>query len=229
METLNYLAGQYGTDKNNHGFIDEYASLFEKFREENFNFLEIGVFMGASIKMWNDYFTNAKIYGLDCFDGRQGNGTTFDGFLNFYNEWLESKDSKINLVRCDQSKEEELESFKKHCKENNIKFKVIIDDGSHLMRDQQITFAHFFELVEDGGYYIIEDSHTSDDRVGYDVLEDFSNSTKKIFSEYQETKKIESIYINDAPVLDTISSQINSVYNFKSTNNVSQTLIITKK
>lgn len=229
METLKFLSGRYGTDKNSHGFIDHYESLFEKFREENFNFLEIGVFLGASIKMWNEYFTNAKIYGLDSFDGVQGNGTTFEGFLDFYNEWSQNKDPKVELVKCNQSKEDELEKFKKHCIENNIKFKVIIDDGSHLMRDQQITLGYFFGLVEDGGYYIIEDSHTSDDRVGYDVLEDFSNSTKKIFSDFEETKKLSSNYINDLDVLESIGNKIDSVYNFKSTNNVSQTLVITKK
>lgn len=229
MDSLEKLAGSCGTDKNSHGFINRYEELFSEFRNQEFNFLEIGVFMGSSIRMWNLFFENAKIFGLDSFEGVQGNGTKFDGFLQFYDEWLKNPEPKIELVKCDQSKEDDLIKFVDYCKNNNYKFRVIIDDGSHLMRDQQLTISHFFQLVEDGGYYIIEDSHTSDDLTGYDLLPDFSNSTKKVFFDLEITKSFKSPYVKDQEKSEYIQENVSSIENFVSHNGVSQTLIIKKK
>jgi len=229
MSNLNELAGKYGTDKSSHGFIGKYEELFQSFKNDELNFLEIGVFMGSSIKMWDEYFTNGKIFGIDSFEGIQGNKTTFDGYLSYYNEWTGMTNSKVELIKCDQSKEDELLNFKKSCNDKNITFKVIIDDGSHLMREQQITFLHFFDLLENGGFYIIEDSHTSDDLVGYDLLSDYSNSTKKAFLELKEGEELKITYSEDKDLLKSLAEKIESVYNFKSQNKISQTLIIKKK
>ena len=38
---------------------------------------------------------------------------------------------------------------------------MIIDDGSHHMRDQQITLGQFFPILRSGGVYFLEDLHTS--------------------------------------------------------------------
>ena len=40
-------------------------------------------------------------------------------------------------------------------------YDIIIDDGSHVMLDQQITLAHFFKSLKSGGIFICEDLHTS--------------------------------------------------------------------
>ena len=32
------------------------------------NVLEVGIYNGGSIKLWNDFFTNATVYGLDIID-----------------------------------------------------------------------------------------------------------------------------------------------------------------
>ena len=39
----------------------------------------------------------------------------------------------------------------------DIKFDIIIDDGSHFAVDQLNTLQNLYPLVKDGGYYIIED------------------------------------------------------------------------
>lgn len=229
MDSLQFLAGTFGTDKNSHGFIEKYEELFSEMRKDSFNFLEIGVYMGSSIKMWNTYFENSKIFGIDAFEGIQGNGMTFDGYLQFYNEWVENPNPKIELTKCDQSKESELEKFVIYCKNNNIKFRTIIDDGSHLMRDQQITFSHFFELVENGGFYIVEDSHTSDDLTGYDLLPDYSNSTKRVLLDLGKNGVFASPYVQNQDTIHYIQENVSSIDNFVSRNRVSQTLIIRKK
>ena len=40
---------------------------------------------------------------------------------------------------------------------NKNKFKIIIDDGSHLLNDIINNLKFFLKFVEPGGYYIIED------------------------------------------------------------------------
>jgi len=63
---LSSLINDSRTDKNTvHSYLETYENLFENKRESCKNILEIGVQDGGSIKLWNDYFINAKIYGLD--------------------------------------------------------------------------------------------------------------------------------------------------------------------
>ena len=44
--------------------------------------------------------------------------------------------------------EKELKNFVNQCKLNGYEFDFIIDDGSHHMRDQQITLYHLFPLLK---------------------------------------------------------------------------------
>jgi SAM-dependent methyltransferase len=172
---LTQLGQRYGTDKVNHGFCDVYDNYFSKSRLEVTKVLEIGVFFGSSILMWRDYFSNADIYGLDTFEGKQGNGSTFPDADRFLNQQRKNPDPRINLVRVDQANRKQLKSFV--LSQQSDSFDLILDDASHLMRDQQQTFAILFSLVKPGGCMVIEDLHTSLDLGGYDVKSDFSNST----------------------------------------------------
>jgi hypothetical protein len=229
MNILEQLAVKHGTDKHEHGFIEFYEPLMENYKNEYFNFLEIGVFFGSSIDMWSEYFTNAKIFGMDTFEGLQGNGNKFKNSSKYYDEWKTKNNSKIQLFKYDQSKESDLEEFVDFCNKNNIKFKFILDDGSHVMKDQQITFEILFDLVEDGGVYIIEDSHCSDEYPYYGIFPDFSNTTKKVFNEYNITKKINSIYTINKERVSNIEETISRVENLICKNGKSQTMIISKK
>jgi cephalosporin hydroxylase len=229
MSILKKLSLKHGTDKYEHGFIEVYDPLMEIYKDEVFNFLEIGVFFGSSIEMWNEYFTNAKIFGMDTFEGVQGNGTKFHNSSKYYDEWKNKNLSKIELFKYDQSNENDLEKFVNFCNDSNLKFKFILDDGSHVMRDQQITFEILFDLLEDGGYFIIEDTHSSDQYPYYDILNDFSNTTKKVFEEYKITNKINSIYTIDKERILKIEQNIFSVENIFCKNGKSQTMIIKKK
>ena len=50
--------------------ISLYESILSKYKNDSFNFLEVGVFFGSSINMWSQYFKNATIYGDDSFKGK---------------------------------------------------------------------------------------------------------------------------------------------------------------
>jgi hypothetical protein len=82
------------------------------------------------------------------------------------------------------------------------------------MYDQQITFFHLFDLVESNGFYIIEDIHSSEED-NYDLLNDKSNSTKKIFENIKNGDFFKSIYINNENKCNEISSQISDIKLFK--------------
>ena len=66
-DILTQLALKYGTDKASHRFTRHYNMLFCKGRNDVRRVLEVGVFGGASIKMWHEYFPNATIFGVDNF------------------------------------------------------------------------------------------------------------------------------------------------------------------
>lgn len=230
MNILSQLAIKYDTDKFSHGFTKVYDNLLNKYKDDKFNLLEIGVFYGSSIKMWHEYFQNSNIYAADNYIGINGNGNIFGTPDKFVKEVSDNKEyyNRIEIVYLDQSKEEELIKYSNYCKENNIKFKVILDDGSHLMKDQQITFFYLFDNLESGGMFIIEDTHTSEQN-GYDVLPDKSNSTKKLIENIKLHKVFNSIYINNLDKCKDIVNNISHIEHYCIVKGGSETTIIYKK
>ena len=178
------ISNHYGCDKTTkHKYHNVYPTFLDKIRNENFSLLEIGIDEGKSLKVWLDYLKNAKIYGIDInreFSHERGH--VFKGDQSNLNE-LESIISKIG------------------------KCKVIIDDASHNPEHQVKTFNYLFrELLEDGGYYVIEDVETSywdplSSLYGYEighlnVVDYFSKLTHVVNFNYNGQKnnmKIQSI------------------------------------
>ena len=151
MNTLSEISKKYPTDKDfTHNY---YNSVYEKFlspiRNEVKLVCEIGVggfwkevgwVPGNSLKVWRDYFPNAQVLGLDIV----------------LHEDISGKD-RIRLDWLDQSKRDLVIEYSNKLKD----YDLIIDDGSHNVFDQQITFAHFFKSLKSGGIYILEDLHSS--------------------------------------------------------------------
>jgi hypothetical protein len=46
-------------------YLRHYEKLFANLRDEEFNFIEIGVFRGASAPTWEKFFSGARIVGVD--------------------------------------------------------------------------------------------------------------------------------------------------------------------
>ncbi|VAW75808.1 hypothetical protein MNBD_GAMMA15-2494 [hydrothermal vent metagenome] len=195
---LREIGEKYGTDKVVHGFCDIYDKYFSAEREKVKNILEIGVFFGSSILMWREYFPNATVWGIDSFEGVQGNKQSFKDADKFYNAWKEHNYSSISLRKIDQGSESQLKIFRDEIEREEIKFDIIIDDGSHLMRDQQITLGYLQCLVNPKGFYVIEDTHSSLE-AGYDV--ENGNSTLDMLNKYMAAGVMRSKYI-DVSVLE---------------------------
>jgi hypothetical protein len=172
---LTSLADKYKTDKgsSNHRYSDVYEYFFFPVKNQVKKVFEIGVFRGASMKMFQDYFPDADIYGIDIYDVSSLNS------------------DRIHTFIANQSKRDQLQ---KCIAAFGSDFDVIVDDGGHAMDQQQISFGFLFPYVKSGGYYIIEDLHTSL-LEGYGVRNDGGNSTLTMVDQYIRTGKIESDYL----------------------------------
>jgi hypothetical protein len=74
---LENMVNNYLTDKNtSHSYLQTYHNILQSRRFSSKNILEVGIQRGGSLKLWNDYFVNANIYGIDTDDNPE--------FLNEY-------------------------------------------------------------------------------------------------------------------------------------------------
>lgn len=141
--SLESLMFKYGTDKSkdDHKYSDLYSILFDPLRDKPINITEIGVASGQSLQVWNEYFSNAQIFGLDIRISDKVK-------QNF------KKLKRINYIRSNAKNEIEV---------NNIGFSIesmdiILDDAGHHTRQlQENILLTMWKYLKPGGYYIIED------------------------------------------------------------------------
>lgn len=140
---MDNLALQAGTDKSSafHNYTEVYSQYLAPLKNKPVKFLEIGIFKGNSVKLWESYFPRAELHFIDINPDR-----------------IEYHSSRSQYHFLSQSDAKALKLFGKQVGGN---FDVIIDDGGHTMKQQIISFKNLFHLVKSGGLYIIEDLHTS--------------------------------------------------------------------
>lgn len=129
----------FNTDKYDHGYLEFYEPFFKKF-EHSSHIMEIGIYHGGSLEMLRHYFKQATLHGVDINDYTHLNSETVRTYI------------------CDQEKREDLE---KAVTQAGVDFDIILDDGGHTMKQQQVTFGYLFQKVRPGGLFILEDLHTS--------------------------------------------------------------------
>lgn len=142
MKSLEEISLKYKSDKGSvyHNYLEIYEKYFSRYRTTLSNFLEIGLWEGESIKMWREYFESGNLVGADILD------------------LSHIKLPNTQILVCDQSDREQLESL---VSKTFKQFDIIIDDGGHMMHQQQITLAVMFKYLKPGGVFVIEDLHTS--------------------------------------------------------------------
>ena len=137
--SLTDIGIKYGTDKATyHNFTEFYEEYFNHIRDKIESVLEIGIYTGSSLRMWKEYFFNAQIYGIDIDKNRL--------FKEDRIETYESSQIDFNRI---------YDIF------NGKTIDIIIDDGSHIMSHQIKSFFYLRNFLKSGGFYIIEDLHTS--------------------------------------------------------------------
>ena len=118
-------------------YLRHYARIFAGLRGEAFTLVEIGVFNGASVRMWAKYFTQARIVGVDI-DPR----------------CRASASDRVVIEIGSQNDP----AFLHHLAATYAPL-VIIDDGSHRSDDIIFSFERLFPALPPGGLYVIEDLH----------------------------------------------------------------------
>jgi len=118
-----------------HSYIEIYEKLFKKYKTESINLLEIGVNRGYSLYTWKNYFTNAKnLVGIE------------------YQPNIVYKKDGVKLIYSDINDINHVNN-----ELGDMKFDIIIDDGSHRIEDQLFAFEYLNTRLNTNGLYIIED------------------------------------------------------------------------
>lgn len=121
-----------------HDYLRKYEFFFRPLRREEFTFLELGVFKGASLLTWADYFEKADIVGVDIEESA-----------------LERAGGRVRVILGDLGRTEFLQTLA------GLGPRVIIDDASHWWPDQLRALFVLYPALESGGLYIVEDIQTS--------------------------------------------------------------------
>lgn len=125
-----------------HSYLSIYEDILAPYRATAKNILEIGLFNGASLLMWEQYF-EGKVYGIDCSEQPHGGMADLRPLIN---------EGTHNIFIIDAENPLEVENNFK-----GIKFDVIIEDAGHHKEQQENIYATFKPYLNKGGIYIIED------------------------------------------------------------------------
>lgn len=151
---LDTIGLKYGTDKasSEHDYLRHYDDYFWLHRYDKLTLLEMGVWQGASLRMWREYFPEATIVGIDNVN----RGVRIPG---------------VDIHKCSQENEIGL---------YNLQglyggFDIIVDDASHISSKTITAFRALWPALNPGGVYVIEDLQTSYDPEHYGKTEAVSN------------------------------------------------------
>lgn len=148
VNTLDELAVKYQSDKafqlpgrNGHGYAKFYDGFFSSIRTRPIKLLEVGVDKGPSMRMWKEYFPNARIFGVDINPA-----------------CVSVAEARVSISIGDQSNPAFWRSF---VTAHGTSWDIIIDDGGHYADQIVTTFNSMWDHVSPGGFYCVEDLGTA--------------------------------------------------------------------
>ena len=188
-----------------HGYSKFYEKIFLELKDKKINILEIGSFYGNASAAMFFYFKNANIFGADI------NPDMFN---------FTSKRIKNFFVNSSS-----VSSIQKNMLDKKIEYKIIIEDASHMLKDQIISLFHLFPILESGGYFIVEELDFPETREDMRTGQEFPD-LKSILKNIQEKKDFNSIYINQN-LKDYFLNNFETIDVFKG--NINEIAIIKKK
>lgn len=148
---LTDIADKHGVDKGSkrHRYAELYQMLFLSMRGRKLNVMELGLQDGGpehefpvdrattdmpSIRMWQEYFPKAHVFGLDVCD--------FSAFA----------DDRFTFVQADLEDREAV----RVAVADLPRLDIVVDDASHASHHQQQAFLEIFPKLASGGFYTIE-------------------------------------------------------------------------
>ena len=148
-----------GCDKGTvHGYLETYADLLAPYRTTAARMLEVGIMGGHSLRMWEEFFTNAAVYGVDLCD------QPFGGIADLRSMIAEG----CHLIRLfDATNVAQVEA-----NFDGIAFDVIVEDANHDLASQLEIYKNLRQHLQPDGIYIIEDIEDIDrDRAAFEQID----------------------------------------------------------
>jgi SAM-dependent methyltransferase len=112
-----------------------YDEAFKHLKDTATDILEIGCWHGGSLLLWNEYFSNANILGLDI---EERNVKEVIAGLN-----------RVNFIQSDAYDDANIQKLGQ--------FDVIIDDGPHTFETQLKFVKEYSKKLKPGGILVVED------------------------------------------------------------------------
>jgi hypothetical protein len=131
MKTLKQVSVElkYPSDKDtSHNYLPVYQEEFTEI--QNIKMLELGVCYGGSLILWNGFFIDSEIHGID-------NAKYTDDPIPGIMHWGNYEDLHTNF-------------------ENNY-FDYIVNDSMHYAKEQIEAFNLYYSKVKSGGKFFMED------------------------------------------------------------------------
>ena len=188
-----------------HGYSKFYEKVFLEFKDKKINVLEIGSFYGNASAAMFFYFRNANIFGADI------NPDMFN-----YN----SKRMTSFFVNSSSTS-----SIQKNIIDKKIKYKIIIEDASHMLKDQIISLFYLFPILESGGYFIVEELDFPETREDMRIGQEFPD-LKSILKNILKKQDFNSKYI-DLNLKNYFLDNVETIEIFRG--NINEIAIIKKK
>ena len=159
------LNPEYGTDKGGpKSYVEKYyEEKFLPFKDKDINLVEIGVRSGASICLWNNYFSNTTIYGLDNLDDKNKHRIPVN------KDWVSGEN--IHYIIGDAYSKEIVDKL-------DFKIDILIDDGPHTFDSHVRLLDNYISKMRKGGTIIIEDISYSSNELLKFVPDNLKHSFK---------------------------------------------------
>mgnify|MGYP003131983813 CR=1 FL=1 len=143
-----------GVDEEKKEIVSCYEQLIQQShpRHSKINILELGAGqVGASVKMWKEYYFNANVYSFDPFF-LPDQEVTPDELKAFH----------ITPIQGNQlSREDLFKAGTQIIEETGKGIDLVIDDAAHMPDAIQISIGTLFPLMNASGVYFIEDLNTA--------------------------------------------------------------------
>ena len=195
QKDLNYLCEYFNSDKGEkfknqydkpykqddkkiiaHGYARIYEKYLKEHKDKNLNIIELGSFYGNASAAFYFYFKNSQIYSADInpdmyiYRSKRLN--------NFFTDTSSRSSIEINILS------------------RNIEFDLIIEDASHMLKDQIISLFILFKNLKSGGLFIVEEIDFPEKREDMRIGQEFPD-LKTILNKIINKENFNSKYVNE--------------------------------
>ena len=188
-----------------HGYAKIYENLFKPKKSEKLKILEIGSFYGNASAALFFYFKNSLIYSADINP-----------------DMYKYKGSRLKNFFADTSSRG---SINENILKKNIEFDIVIEDASHMLKDQIISLFMIFPKIKKGGIFIVEEIDFPEKREDMRI-DQFKPDLKTILKKVISKEDFKSNYIQDKEK-DYFLKNVDSIEFF--TGNINEIAIVKKK